>query len=346
MLILIPGGCGFIGSNLAIFLKQNIKNSVVISVDNLSRNTSILNQKRLKNHNINNIKLNLSSRNCLKRLKKIKKKISLIIDCCAEPSVELSKSNPNLIFNSNLLSTFNLLQIAKINKSKIIYFSTSRVYSIDKINNYFKKIKFNKILPKKLIIDEKFSTESPISLYGFSKLSSEILIKEYSFLYNMKYLINRFGVVSGYGQFGKQDQGFLSMWLWRHLNKLKINYQGFGGYGNQVRDVLDINDLCLLVKEQILKMNKIYNQTFNVGGGISNAINLKQLTNYCVTITNNKIKLNKNLKTSNYDIRYYITNNKKIYSTYDWRVKKNIKLIIKQTFESLIKFKKDLKKIL
>ena len=102
---------------------------------------------------------------------------------------------------------------------------------------------------KKLVIDETFSTESPISLYGFSKLSSEILIKEYSFLYNMKYLINRFGVVSGYGQFGKQDQGFLSMWLWRHLNKLKINYQGFGGYGNQVRDVLDINDLCLLVKD-------------------------------------------------------------------------------------------------
>ena len=47
MLILIPGGCGFIGSNLAIYLKQNIKNCVVITIDNLSRNTSILNEKKL-----------------------------------------------------------------------------------------------------------------------------------------------------------------------------------------------------------------------------------------------------------------------------------------------------------
>ena len=74
MLILIPGGCGFIGSSLAIYLKQKIKNSVVITVDNLSRNTSYLNQKRLKDYNIKNFKLNLASNNCLKKLKNIKKK--------------------------------------------------------------------------------------------------------------------------------------------------------------------------------------------------------------------------------------------------------------------------------
>ena len=75
MLILIPGGCGFIGSSLAIYLKQKIKNSVVITVDNLSRNTSYLNQKRLKDHNIKNFKLNLASNSCLKKLKNIKKKL-------------------------------------------------------------------------------------------------------------------------------------------------------------------------------------------------------------------------------------------------------------------------------
>lgn len=346
MHILIPGGCGFIGSSIAIYLKQNIKNCVVTTIDNLSRNTSYLNEKKLKKHNIKNIKFNLSSDKYLAQADLNRIRVDFIIDCCAEPSVEISKANPHLVFNSNLKSTLNLLEIAKKKKSKIIYLSTSRVYSIKKINSLFNKIKYKSKLLKKIKVNENFSVESPVSLYGFTKLSSEILIKEYSFLYNIKYIINRCGVVSGYGQFGKQDQGFLSMWLWRHLNRLKINYQGFGGYGNQVRDVLDINDLCLLVKEQILKMNKIYNQTFNVGGGISNAINLKQLTNYCVAITKNKIKLNKNLKTSNYDFRYYITDNKKIYSTYDWRVKKNIKLIIKQTFESLIRFKKDLKKIL
>ena len=74
MLILIPGGCGFIGSSLAIYLKQNIKNCYVISIDNLSRNTSYLNQKKLTKHKIKNIRLNLSSKNCVSKLNRIKKK--------------------------------------------------------------------------------------------------------------------------------------------------------------------------------------------------------------------------------------------------------------------------------
>ena len=322
MLILIPGGCGFIGSSLAIYLKQKIKNSVVITVDNLSRNTSYLNQKRLKDYNIKNFKLNLASNSCLKKLKNIKKKINLIIDCCAEPSVELSKKNSKLVFDSNLRSTLNLLEIARINRSKIIYLSTSRVYSINKINNLFKNINFKNKLKKNIKINEEFSKESPISFYGFTKLSSEILIKEYSYLYNIKYLINRFGVVSGYGQFGRQDQGFVSMWLWRHINRFPITYQGYGGHGNQIRDILDINDLCLLIKEQISRISKINNHTFNAGGGSVNAVSLKELTSYCEKITKNKIKIKKKIKTSNYDLRYYITDNKKIYSKYKWRVSK------------------------
>ena len=142
-------------------------------------------------------------------------------------------------------------------------------------------------------INEEFSTDSPITFYGFTKLSSELLIKEYSFLYNLKYIINRCGVISGFGQFGRQDQGFLSMWLWRHLNNIKISYQGFGGYGNQVRDVLDIEDLCSLIKEQIKKINVINNDLFNVGGGYKNAISLKELTNLSVSATKKKIIIKK-----------------------------------------------------
>ena len=138
----------------------------------------------------------------------------------------------------------------------------------------------------------------------------------------------------------------LSMWLWRHLNNIKINYQGFGGYGNQIRDVLDIEDLCSLIKEQINKINLINNDFFNVGGGYKNAISLKELTNLCVLITGKKTRIKKDLKTSNYDLRYYVTDNKKIYSKYKWRVKKNIKTIIAETLKSLILNKKNLLKIL
>ena len=345
MRVLIPGGCGFIGSSIAIYLKNNIKNCEVITIDNLSRNTSFLNQKKLIKNGIKNIKLDISKNNFFSKFKN-KKKINLIIDCCAEPSVEISKTKPELVFNSNLKSTLNLLEIAKKNKSKIIYLSTSRVYSIKKINSVFEKINFKKKLPKKIKINEKFSVNSPITLYGFTKLSSEILIKEYSYLYKIKYIINRCGVISGNGQFGRQDQGFLSMWLWRHINKIPIYYQGFGGYGNQIRDVLDIDDLCALIKEQILNLNKLNNFTFNVGGGLKNAISLKELTNYSIQISSTKTLIKKKLKTSNYDLRYYVTDNKKIYSKYEWRVKSSISQIISKTYKSLLENKDDLLKIL
>ena len=95
-------------------------------------------------------------------------------------------------------------------------------------------------LKKKGSVKENFNVENSKSIYGFTKLSSELLIKEYSYLHNIKYIINRVALVSGPWQFGKEEQGFVSLWVWRHLNRLKLNYIGFGGTGRQVRDVLHI----------------------------------------------------------------------------------------------------------
>ena len=63
----------------------------------------------------------------------------------------------------------------------------------------------------------------PKTLYGFTKLASEMLIEEFSFLFNIKFIINRCGVLSGPLQFGKQDQGFVSLWIWKHLNRKNLN---------------------------------------------------------------------------------------------------------------------------
>ena len=338
MKILITGGCGFIGSNIAIFLKNNINNLTIHSLDNLSRNSSKINLNRLKKQKIKNFNLNISNKSKINSLAKY----DFIIDCCAEAAVEASKLESERVFFTNLVGTFNILEKAKKDKSKIIFLSTSRVYSIKKLLSKAKDINKKKYNFK---INENFSKKSPISLYGFTKLSSEKLIEEYSFSNNIKYIINRFGVVSGPWQFGKQDQGFISLWLWKFINKGKLNYIGFGGFGNQVRDVIHVYDICELILEQIKKINKINNKIFNAGGGLNNSISLKELTVKSKEITKNNINIGKIVKTSNYDIPYYVTDNKKIYSFYKWRVKRNLDIIINDTFEILIKYKKLFKKI-
>ena len=85
MKILITGGCGFVGSNLAIYLKKNRIGSKINSLDNLSRSGSLLNFKRLKKDKIKNFKIDISNHKALQDLPRY----DLIVDCCAEASVEV-----------------------------------------------------------------------------------------------------------------------------------------------------------------------------------------------------------------------------------------------------------------
>tara|TARA_B100001123_G_scaffold451293_1_gene630047 strand:- start:4915 stop:5916 length:1002 start_codon:yes stop_codon:yes gene_type:complete len=330
MKILITGGCGFVGSNLAIYFKNNQIGSKIDSLDNLNRRGALLNLARLKKNKIKNFKIDISNNKKLQKLPKY----DLIIDCCAEAAVETSRKELDRVFNTNLVGTFNVLKKCVRDNSKIIFLSSSRVYSIKKL------IK----LRKNSLIKETFDTSEAKSIYGYCKLSSELLIKEFSFLYKMKYIINRFGLISGPWQFGKQDQGVISLWLWRHINRKKLRYTGFGGKGSQIRDIIHISDVCKLITLQINKINKIYNFTFNAGGGQDNAISIKNLTSICQKITSNKVKIYSKKSTSVYDIPYYVTDNSKVKKMYKWNPEKKILHIIQDMYKWMVENKKVLRK--
>ena len=326
MKILITGGCGFVGTNLALFL--HLKGYKIDCLDNLSRKGSRYNFRLLKNKKIRNYNFDIYN---YKKIQKLPK-YDLIIDCCAEAAVEISKKDIDGVINTNFLGTLNILKKAKKDKSKIIFLSTSRVYPIKNMNDIIKK----KIISSKIKIKKTFgendNLQGPKTIYGLTKLSSEMLIEEFAYAFDLKFIINRCGVISGPLQFGKQDQGFVSLWIWRHLKKKKMKYIGYGGLGNQVRDVLHINDLNELIDLQIRKINTINNKIFTVGGSKKSYTSLRQLTRICEKITNNKIKFNKVIKTSIYDIPYFITNNNLVTKTYGWKPKRNILKVVSDTF--------------
>jgi len=311
MKIIVTGGCGFIGSNICLFLKN--LSFEVISVDNLSKIYSKLNLKRLNNLNIKNYNIDISNKN---KFTKLNYKSDIIVDCCADPAVESSRKDILKNLRNNLITTYNILEKAKKDNSKIIFLSTSRIYPIKDSNQ-----KFNLFLKKKkkILFNEDSNIIGPKTIYGFSKLASEMLIKEYNYAFNIDYLINRCGLITGPWQFGKVEQGLVSLWLWKHLNRdHNLYYKGYNGSGNQIRDILFINDLCQLVYLQIKKFKKIKNQTFCVGGGIKNSVSLKKLTKICQEVTNNKLKIKYDLNTSIYDIPFYVTSLDKVKKYYNW----------------------------
>ena len=272
-----------------------------------------------------------------KNFTKINFNPDIIIDCAAEPAVEISSKNPEKVIQNNLISTLNLLNFCREKKSKFIFLSSSRIYPIKQSYKFFKSNKLK-------TYSEITSTEGVKTIYGFTKYSSELLINEYSYTYGIKFLINRVGLTTGPWQFGKVEQGLVSLWLWKHYNKKKLNYIGFGGSGKQIRDVLYIDDLCDLIFLQIKRFDKIFNQLFCVGGSKKSYFDLKSLTNSCEKITKNKILIKKIKKTSKYDIPYYISSNLKLKKIYKWTTKHNLDEILQKTFMWMKQHKKTLER--
>ena len=337
MKILVTGGCGFVGTNIALYLSKIYK---VDCLDNLSRKGSRYNLKLLKRNKIKNYNINIDN---FKKFK-ILPKYDLIIDCCAEAAVEVSKKDVDKVINTNLIGTLNILKKVKIDNAKIIFLSSSRVYPIENFNKLIKNKNIRKNLKISKMTSEKDNLIGAKSIYGLTKFASEMLIEEFGYAYNIKYIINRCGVISGPLQFGKQDQGFVSMWIWKHILKNKLNYIGYGGNGLQIRDVLHIYDLIDLIKIQIKKIKKINNKTYTVGGSKKSYTSLKNLTRICEIFTGNKIQIGKKKSTSIYDIPYYISNNKLVSKIYGWKPKRNINAVVKDTYMWMNNNIKDLKK--
>ena len=201
------------------------------------------------------------------------------------------KVSSRQLVEHNLCGTLNLLELAKRRQAGFILLSTSRVYSIHALTalelkereGRFELAKPNSSSPGITArgLDETFSTEPPLSLYGSSKLASEVMALEYGAAFDLPVYVNRCGVLAGAGQFGKADQGIFSFWIHSYAQKKPLKFIGFGGQGHQVRDGLHVRDLAPLLEKQIRNNDSNTPKIFNIGGGLENSMSLHELNKWC-----------------------------------------------------------------
>jgi CDP-paratose 2-epimerase len=350
--VLITGGAGFVGSSLAAFLKTHRSDLTIVALDNLHRRGSELNLARLAAHGVAFVHGDIRVREDIEAAGPF----DLMVECSAEPSVHAGySSEPSYVVGTNLLGTVACLEAVRRNKAALLFLSTSRVYPIGPLRSLPLEEG-----PTRVSIpgtasgtgwsSEGVSADFPLkghrTLYGATKLASELLVEEYREMYGIPAVVTRFGVIAGPWQMGKVDQGFVSLWAARHLWGERLSYNGFGGEGKQVRDILHVDDLCALVALQLDRVGEWSGWVFNAGGGPSMSVSLRELTAHCEERSGRTLTFSSVAETAPADIPYYVTDNREVSRVTEWSPARTVNVLLDDVFEWLRAEERQLRSIL
>ena len=290
MKVLITGICGFVGQTLAHTLLEYVGGLEIIGLDNLIRPGSEQNRHKLDRLGVKFFHADVRTPSDIDGLPAAE----WVIDAAANASVLAGLEGvaaTRQLLEHNLGGTINLLEYCRRCHAGFILLSTSRVYSIPPMAGLQVAARGNAFAPNldqqwpmgssPLGFSEHFSTKPPLSLYGATKLSSEILAQEYGETFGLPVWINRCGVLAGAGQFGRPDQGIFAYWINSYARRRPLKYIGFKGQGLQVRDALHPADLVPVLTRQMKEPVTPNQSPLNFGGGVENSMSLAQLSEWC-----------------------------------------------------------------
>lgn len=271
MKILITGGCGFIGSNVAE--RYFKKGAEIIVLDNLSRKCTDLNLSWLKTlGKLDFIKGDIRDFETVSAIFRKNPDIDVVFHLAAQVAVTTSVINPVEDFEINIHGTVNLLESMRRSNSKaiLIYASTNKVYGDltgIKLTEKKSSYEFTK-LKKGVSEDCQLDFHSP---YGCSKGSADQYVRDYSRIYGLRTVVFRQSCIYGCHQFGMEDQGWVAHFaIQTFFNRPLTIY----GNGKQVRDILFAGDLVNAYEAAVKNIKKCSGKIYNIGGGYKNCVSL------------------------------------------------------------------------
>lgn len=313
--ILVTGGAGFIGTNLAHRLLSAGEN--VLVYDNLSRRGSEQNLIWLRETHQKNLKIAISDVGDINSLRTAVQNAKQVFHLAAQVAVTSSLADPVRDFESNLRGTLNLLEaLRSLDKPPpLVFTSTNKVYGpLDYI-----KLRKNgtRYEPRDPVMRESGVTEEhPVrfhSPYGCSKGSADQYVADYARVYGLKAVVFRMSCIYGPHQFGTEDQGWVANFLIRAIQRKAITVFGDG---MQVRDLLFIEDLINAFLLAQSHMHAIAGEVFNIGGGYSNTLSLVELLKIMGSMIEAPAVRFEDWRVG--DQRYYVTDFRKFQKTTGW----------------------------
>lgn len=274
--VLITGGAGFIGCNLAERL-LTIPNTRVRIFDNLSRAGVTHNLRWLRSlAGAERLEVVTGDVRDARAVQRAVSSVSEIYHLAAQVAVTTSVTDPVHDFEVNAHGTFNVLEAARRcdRKPFVLFTSTNKVYgALSRVPVEVHGTHYCAAVPGFRGVDETepLDFHSP---YGCSKGTADQYVRDYARIYGLPTVVFRMSCIAGPRQFGNEDQGWVAHFLYSALAGRPITIYGDGC---QVRDVLHVHDLIDAMMRAHDALDRTRGQIFNLGGGIKRAISVVEL---------------------------------------------------------------------
>jgi CDP-paratose 2-epimerase len=284
---IITGGAGFVGCNYAWhLLDQGLD---VIIYDNFARGIGcVSNVEWLRSHsNSDGLTIVKGNIRDYRNLRHASKDCDLIVHASAQVSVPLSISDPRTDFETNVVGTFNILEVARHSKVDpvVIYTSSNKVYGIPDIE--LVELKKRYFFKDSKGVDESFLLKGD-EPYGVSKSVGDLYSRAYFLRYGLRATSFRCSCMYGPRQWGKEEQGWVAWFCIAFTIDHPIT---IFGNGKQVRDLLYIDDVIRAFDLAVRNIGKVAGEGINLGGGRENAVSLLEVISFLEQLTNRRVDL-------------------------------------------------------
>ena len=322
MKLLITGGCGFLGSNLAE--DALLRGDELLVFDNLYRDGSRENLVWLQNKgNFRFEHGDIRNQNDITRVVQSFKP-DVIFHLAGQVAMTTSIANPRMDFEINVMGTHNLLEAVRLHvpDATVVYSSTNKVYGDLEQYAYQETDTRYECIDRPNGFDEATPLEFH-SPYGCSKGAADQYMLDYARIFGLKTVVFRHSSMYGGRQFATYDQGWVGWFCQKAIEaKNGITKEPFtiSGIGKQVRDVLHAEDMKRLYIAAVNNIDKAKGQAFNVGGGIDNSLSLLELFALLEKISNVKLNYIK-LPVRESDQRVFVADIAKAKRLLNWQPK-------------------------